>query len=405
MSKVIRAILITIIAAFLMSEKCAYAGNALRLLGFSGRDLAMAGATTASSEDTSCMVRNPAGLARIGTRADVEYMNIIPHDVTMHTEGVLSNAGKIQKSTVTYIPGVDSGFSYRVPGTEKHPIALGCGVFTISGVAVAYPAPRVSERRVGDYDRKVDLRHVRITPGMAVAITDKIDLGATANIALQALRADLTKQNFQETAGQYDWDIAPGAGFTLGILYKFNEMLGLGASYESHTWMGYHDKYKDILHLIDQPQLVNFGLSFKPVKNFEFTYDTRYINWTDVKLARQAPKDGGFGWKDQWVFAAGSEYTVNDKLKMRLGYVYGKSPIQPHVVFANALMPVITEHHLTAGFSYFIRKNISINLAWEHAFKNVLSDNGSGDIYSIEGNGTKITAAADIIGVGIGYKF
>lgn len=34
-----------------------YAGNASRMLGFSARDEAMAGATTASSEDTSCLVR------------------------------------------------------------------------------------------------------------------------------------------------------------------------------------------------------------------------------------------------------------------------------------------------------------------------------------------------------------
>ena len=40
--------------AFLASNESAYAGNASRMLGFSPWDEGMAGATTASSEDTSC---------------------------------------------------------------------------------------------------------------------------------------------------------------------------------------------------------------------------------------------------------------------------------------------------------------------------------------------------------------
>lgn len=397
--------IMSVFALIFLSAPAAFAGNATRFIGFSSRDLAMAGATTASSEDTSCMIRNPAGLARIGNRVDAEYLNIIPHGVTMHTEGAISNAGKKQDSTVTYIPGANAGVSYRVPGTESYPISIGCGLFTISGVAVSYPAPRLKESLIGDYDRKVDLREMRFAPGVAVALTDKLSLGATANIEVQALRADLSKKNYQETVGQYKWDIAPGAGFTVGILYKFSQMLGLGASYESHTWMRHHYKYKDVLPYIDGPQIANIGLSLKPVRDLELTYDTRYINWTNVKIARMAPYDGGFGWRDQWVFAVGGEYNFKEKLLMRMGYTYGKSPIQQHVVFANALFPTIMEHHLTMGFSYYLKKNLSVDFAWEHAFKGTKADNGSGDIYSVEGNGTKITGAAEIIGLGLSYKF
>jgi len=85
--------------------------------------------------------------------------------------------------------------------------------------------------------------------------------------------------------------------------------------------------------------------------------------------------------------------------------MYGKSPIQPNVVFANSLLPVILEHHLTAGLSYFMTKDLSLDLTWEHHFFNAMVDNGAGDTYSINGVGTKITAAADIISVGLGYKF
>jgi long-chain fatty acid transport protein len=169
--------------------------------------------------------------------------------------------------------------------------------------------------------------------------------------------------------------------------------------------MGHHYKYKDTLPYIDEPPVINAGLSFKPIKNLELTYDTRYINWTDVKLARLKPNEGGFGWQDQWVFATGSEYTFCDKLKLRLGYNYGKSPIQSSVVFANALFPVIMEHHLTTGLSFCVTRNLSLDATWEHHFMGVKVDNGAGDIFSQNGVGTKISAAADVISAGIGYKF
>ncbi|MDO8525949.1 MAG: outer membrane protein transport protein [Candidatus Omnitrophota bacterium] len=408
---------------FVLGEP-AYAGNGTRFLGFSSRDSAMAGATTASSEDTSCLVRNPAGLVRIGNKIDVEYQNIIAHDVTMHTEGpglaalggaTFVNAGMRQKSNITYLPGGNAGVSYRIPGTDKYPVSVGCGVFTMAGIALNYPSSRLNSALTGNYDKMIDLRSMRIAPGIAVAFNDKLSFGGTANIGIQGLRTNMATSilsggRYLETAGGGDWDFVPGGGFTLGLLYKFNEMLDLGAAYESHGWMGHHYKYKDSLPYIDEPPVISVGLSLKPVKNLELTYDTRYINWTDVKLARNGPSSGGFGWGDQWVFAVGGEYTFkdkkeNDKLKLRLGYNYGKSPIQPHVVFANALLPVIMEHHLTTGFSYFITKNLSLDFVWEHHFFNAMADNGAGDVYSVNGAGTKVTAAAEVIGVGLGYKF
>lgn len=402
----------------------AYAANASRMLGFSARDEAMAGATTASSEDTSCLVRNPAGLVRIGNRIDVSYENILLHDVTMHTEGPIQSAlgnisyannGLRQKSNINYIPGGNAGVSYRLPWTEKYPISVGMGMFTIGGMADNYQSSRINTVLLangGDYDKMLDLRTMRFAPGIAVALNDKLSFGMAANVDLQALRTNFARTItpvgltiFSETAGGGKWDFSVGGGFTAGLQYKVNDMISLGASYESHNWQQHHYKYKDCLPYIDEPPIINMGVSVKPIKNLELTYDTRYINWTDVKLARLAPKDGGFGWHDQWVFAAGSEYTtLQDKLKLRLGYNYGRSPIQPNALFTCALLPVIIEHHLTTGFSYFITKDLSLDFAWEHHFKNVMADSGGDGTDSI-GDGTKVSAAAEIISIGFGYVF
>jgi hypothetical protein len=208
----------------------AYAGNGTRFIGFSARDSAMAGATTASPEDTSCLVRNPAGLLQSGNRADIEYLNIIPHDVKMNTEGravnlpvSLANINREQDSTVRYIPAGDAGVSYRIPGMDKHPVAIGLGIFTMCGIAVDYPSSRINGLLIANnvYDRQVDLRSMRIAPGLAVGLTDKLFFGATGNIGIQGLRTDLAKSSdLQETAGSGKWDFTAGGGLLSGFFTR-----------------------------------------------------------------------------------------------------------------------------------------------------------------------------------------
>ena len=430
MSKINNAIILFLMLLFavcFVSTTSVYASNGTRELGFSARDSAMAGSTVASPADTSCLVENPASLVWIGNRIDAVYQNILPHDVSVNPEGPdvlgkgipIANRGIKEYSTTDYIPAGDAGISYRIPGTDAHPVSVGCGIFTISGLEANYPSSVINSALIpgGAYDKMAELMSVRIAPGIAVAFNDKLSFGATSNIEIQGFRTNTATANFNlgtfsfpETAGGGSWDFAAGGGFTLGLLYKFNEMLNLGASYESHTWMNRHYDYKDAMPCIDEPQVVNFGTAIRPINNLEWTTGIRYINWTGVKIMAETPAKGGVGWDDQWVFMTGAEYTFkdkkdNDKLKLRIGYNYGKSPIQQGVVFANSLFPLVMEHHLTMGFSYFLKKDLSLDFVWEHHFTNVMVDNGAGDSYSINGNGTKVTASADIISAGLGYKF
>jgi long-chain fatty acid transport protein len=409
---------IVVLAVGFMLPNTAMASNGPRMLGFSARDSAMAGATTASSADTSCMIKNPAGLVRIGNRLDLELVNGFLHDVTMHTEGPggvasLANVGTRQRSKIGYIPAVNGGMSYQTPGIGDYPVAVGFGWFSMAAIGSSFTETRMNPLLTGQYDRFIFLTQSRMTPTVAVAINDNFSIGFAGNIGFSTLSSDMAKGSttvggplgvvYEETAGQKKIDIAVGGGFTAGMLYKFNEMISVGANYESKTFMSHHYKYKDVMYLIDAPRSATIGFSFKPIEKLELTYDTRWINWEGTKACYRGPQQGGFGWQDQWVFAVGSEYSPSDKWKLRLGYNYAKSPITPKTVFANALLPVILEHHLTMGAAYQINKNWGVDLTWEHHFFNAMADSGAGDSISRAGKGTKVTAAVDIIGVGVSY--
>jgi long-chain fatty acid transport protein len=353
------------------------------------------------------MMKNPAGLVRIGNQINVEYMSLLPN-VTLHTEGALANAGLRQKSRIGYIPAGNAGISYYMPDTFPFPVSIGVGGYTLSGLGAAYPESRLTQFFVQKYDRMLVMNTMRTTPTVSMAINDRLSVGLAGNIDIGSMKTDLTTSaqfGYRETTGSGKWDHAYGGGFTAGILYRATDMVALGASYESQSWMSYFDKYKDVLHYVTQPQVINLGVSVKPVKKLELTFDTRWIDWLSVKAARRGPIQGGFGWKNQWVLAAGGEFSVDEKLKLRGGYNYAPSPIKRDVVFANALVSVIMEHHLTTGFSYALNEEFSLDFAWEHHFMNAISDNGEGDSYSQNGNGTKMTASADVIGVGITWHY
>ena len=79
------------------------------------------------------------------------------------------------------------------PETDKYPVSVGFGVFTIGGMADNYASPRLnllSGTGTADYDKMVDLRVVRFAPGIAVAFNDKLSFGLTANIDVEELRTD-----------------------------------------------------------------------------------------------------------------------------------------------------------------------------------------------------------------------
>ena len=69
-------LLVLAVAGVFVFPGSAFALNGTRMLGFSARDSAMAGATTASVGDTSCMIKNPAGLVKIGNRVIGQVRNV-----------------------------------------------------------------------------------------------------------------------------------------------------------------------------------------------------------------------------------------------------------------------------------------------------------------------------------------
>ncbi|OJZ09882.1 MAG: hypothetical protein BGP20_00480 [Thiobacillus sp. 63-78] len=190
------------------------------------------------------------------------------------------------------------------------------------------------------------------------------------------------------------YDYSYGAGLKLGWLGNFvDDKLSVGLSYTTRTYMTKFDKYRGLFAEqgdFDIPANYGMGLSFKPRKNLVFALDVSRIEWSSIAAlgnrgpasspASPVPYPGptqinaingipsmapggaiystgndqgmGFGWKDQTIYKFGVNWGMNERLQVRAGYNYGKSPILDDQLTFNTLFPVTTDKHYTLGFTY-----------------------------------------------------
>lgn len=191
------------------------------------------------------------------------------------------------------------------------------------------------------------------------------------------------------------FDYSYGAGVKVGWQGEFfDDRLTLGLVYTSRTYMTKLDKYRGLFAEqgdFDIPENYGFGIAYKPKKNLVISADVLRIMYADVaSVGNRGPagsatpyntanqtngipsiKDArsngnatssiyetgndegmGFGWENQMVYKLGVQYGVNNRLLVRAGYNYGKSPVPGDQLTFSLLAPGVVEHHYSVGFTY-----------------------------------------------------
>jgi long-chain fatty acid transport protein len=265
---------------------------------------------------------------------------------------------------------------------------------------------------------------MRIIPALAYKVNDAISVSGALHLAYGSLDMGA---NLCDPASTICWNASGGQSQTygvaaqLGIAYNMGDFAYAGLTYQGPVNMTYKrvfdsngDRTFEDLRLT-QPRELAFGVGVKPMDNLKVGMDIRWINWKNAKGYRE------FQWRDQWVIALGGEFKPTQKLALRAGYNYGKSPITGGVKNtrnANEIpnfdaqfcdfqiarfnligFPAITEHHITLGLGYEFTKNFSIDLAYKHAFnKKVRAENGLGGFVEAQN-------AQNAISIGLNWKF
>jgi long-chain fatty acid transport protein len=300
-------------------------------------------------------------------------------------------------------------------------LTFGIGAFGVSGLGVDY---RNKDQRFAN--THTTFQFMRVIPALAYKVNDAISVSGAVHLAYGSL--DLGAYLCDPNDPTRCWNAGGGQsqnygiGAQLGIAYNLGDFVYAGLTYQSPVNMTYKrvfdsngdGTFEDFK--LTQPLELAFGVGVKPMDNFKVGMDIRFINWKNAK----GYKD--FQWKDQLVIALGGEFKPMQKLALRAGYNYGKSPIRGgvkditnasripnfaapfsdfQIAFFNIIgFPAITEHHITLGLGYEFTKNFSIDLAYKHAFNKKVSATDNTNTFSIEAQN-----AQNAISIGLNWKF
>ncbi len=374
----------------------ARATNGMRMIGFGPVQTSMGGVGVGATLDASSVLSNPAGLTELGRRLDVGFTWFKPTVDYTATEISPSPfpAGAFVAQSGATIDSDRGGSPIPAVGAAiplGSGLTLGLGLFGVAGMGVDYPANLYGGKTYTSY------LQARFAPAIAYRINDMWSVGLTLNAMLAQMKWDVAAG-----FGQVPHDTANSLGYgaTLGVQFRPVKAVTVGVAYETKS--AFQDFEFDVpSHVVptpggpvtvpggkdkldfDQPAVATLGVAVSPVEMLLVAADVEWIQWSSTNGANK-PKftndtnltgamPWNMGWKDQWVLKLGAQAAATKELTVRVGYDYGKLPLDKDRAFESIAFPAIAEHHITAGVGYAFSPEVTANLGGMYAPKAKLS--------------------------------
>ncbi|MDO9143855.1 OmpP1/FadL family transporter [Rhodoferax sp.] len=399
----------------LLAAGSAHATNGMLMEGYGPISTGMGGASQAIDHGNAGMAQNPAtlGMMADGTaRLDVAF-GILGPDVSS------SMAGR---------PTAESGgTSYLMPAfgyTRRNgALTYGLGVFAQGGMGTEYDAtsfmaggfnlPARSELGVGNVIFPVAYQ---VNPNLTVGATLKFmwssldmqmaasmqDLGAmmtggSGSFVAQDMTNPFAGASAARLSFSDDNDFtgaakSTGFGAALGMTYKVNKDVMVGASYQFKSALddmetgssgasiatdtGITDFGRMTVIDFQMPSVFAVGASWQASPALLLAADLKYIGWNDAMKSFKMRYDSSMGrgsvsfampqeWKDQTVLNLGLAWKANEALTLRAGLNLAGNPIPD--AYVNPLFPATVKNHVTLGLGYQVSKagdfNMSLTMA------------------------------------------
>jgi len=375
-------ILITIL---LLNIQISATGGYLRH-GYGVKYSAMAGSGVALSLSSIGFATNPASLAFLGTRYDINAAYFSP---SRNYEIIGAPSGF--PGTFGLIPGTVESDSkgFPVPSMAANwqlgPYAFGLGVVANGGMNTDYPTATFFDPT--SPGTGVDLEQAIIGATFSIKLNRNHAIGVTGLYGYQRFAAKglLSFSGFSSdptalTGNRHS--TSTGFGVRFGYLGKLSKYISIGASYQTKMSMGEFDEYKGLFAEkggFDIPANWVAGISVKPSKKLTLNFDLQQILYSDIKsignpllpnlmTSRLGDTNGaGFGWQDIFVYKFGGMYKINKDWTLMFGYSYGQQPVPDSEVLFNILAPGVVQNHITFGVSKKIGRSHEINFSFMYA--------------------------------------
>ncbi len=368
----------------------------------------MAGAGSALPQDSFIVYSNPAGLARLDKRFDVEVDFFMPErGYTANDDGPPPPfpsipAGNFQSSEDMFlIPG----FAMNIPLNDKHTVGvslLGHGGMNSeydNRVFENFAAPPGSLfNPTGEFSpgspTGIDLAQLVMGVSYAYKVSPNQSIGITPMLAAQRIKVrglqpfkPLSVSPNNLTNNGYDYSY--GGGVRVGWMATWFDSYNVAVSYQSRLFMSDFNDYKGLFASggkFDIPPVLNVGLSFNLTPKLAVAADFKRIWYGDINALnntnnvafsqlsgekRLGGGDGlGFGWEDVNVFSIGLQYEYNSQWTFRGGFSNGEEPWKDVNTLFNILAPATIKNHASIGATFQFTKDSAIVASYTHAFEN-----------------------------------
>lgn len=265
----------------------------------------------------------------------------------------------------------------------------------------------------------------QMVPAVSYALTEKLAISFAPTVDLANVQADpllFAPPNVvggiptygPGTGTRFAW----GGGFQVGAFYTTDSCWNFGASFKSNQWFEplrfnsndalgnpVFDKVR-----FDLPAITSIGASYTGFERIVYAVDVRWFDYADAigfngSGYRPDGSVAGLGWRNVVSVSNGLQYSVNDCLKLRVGYMYIENPVPSSQEQFNLGTPLIMNHFVSVGASYNIRQNIAASIAYTHGFQASLTGPYVVPAGPIPGTSITSTTSADEVIVGFTVQF
>jgi len=407
----------------LLAAGSAHATNGMLMEGYGPISTGMGGASQAIDHGNAGMAQNPATLGMMAdgaARLDVAF-GILGPDVKSSVPPAFGGTAK------------SGGTSYVMPAfgytRRSGAYTYGIGMFAQGGMGTEYDATSFMSAGTG-LPARSELGVGNVIFPLAYQVNQNLTIGATLKFMWSSLDMQMNGSLTQlagpggiVTGGQGglatnmgmmaqnmvpginpDTTIAridfsdsndftgaaksTGFGAALGMTYKVNKDVTMGASYQFQSALddmktapsaaslgivGMMTDYGQITVIdFQMPSVLALGGSWQASPTLLLAADLKYIGWAESMKSFKMRYDSAYGmgyvtfampqeWKDQTALSLGLAWKANDALTLRAGMNIADNPVPD--TYVHPLFPATVKEHYTLGLGYKVSKAGEFNMA------------------------------------------
>ncbi len=395
-----------------------------------GLGTAFAGAGSAANTP-STVFDNPAGMTQLpGVQIALGGSLIAPQSTFTGSARDAFNrpiAGK-DGSDAGNLALVPHGFITWKPTQD---LAVGLGITTPFGLATTYESGFVGRYQAD----KTDLRTINVNPSIAYQIAPWLSVGAGVSVQYgRAVFSSFINSSSAATALTGRPTALPDGyfrlggdniafGYNFGVLIQPGPQTNIGLTYRSRVQQDFSGEATFVvpapLNLSNRfrnspgsaklvlPDTAGISITQGIGPNLIVSADVNWTNWSQFKNLNAFRNDGTLitstpqHYDNSYFVSAGAAYKLTDKLTLRGGTAYDKSPVSN--AYRTARVPDNDRYWLAAGASYQVLPNITVDGGYAHIFvlsSRIRETSTTGDVLT-----GRYNSAIDIVSLGTRTTF